>query len=84
MLEGVRRFDGQVLANVAGPYPFVITVTDAGPNGQGADTVSLSVGDAVEGRSGYGFSYTAEGNLASGDLVGTWTLPVLPEATPTP
>jgi hypothetical protein len=83
-LVGVRRIEGWVLANGQGTHPFVLTVADVGAEGAGVDTVSLAVGDAVDGVSGNGFAYTAEGNLMTGDLVGTWTLPVLPEATPTP
>lgn len=82
-LPGVRELDGRVYANGEGPFPFVMRVVDVGPDGAGQDTLSLAVGDAVEsGDPPTGFSYAVEGTVTAGDLVGTWTLPAPPVATP--
>jgi hypothetical protein len=74
-LEGVRELDGIALVNGQGPVPFVVRVADVGPDGGGKDTVAIALGDAAGGTN-TGVNYAAEGVLASGDLVGTWTLPV--------
>ena len=74
-LSGVpnaRIVTGFVRANDDGPYPFVLQVVAV--DGPG-DTLDLTVGDAVEGSTVSGFSYSARGALTTGDIVGTWELP---------
>jgi hypothetical protein len=78
-LKGVREMDGLALVNGDGPYFFVLRVTDTGPDGR--DTVTIAIGDqAVEGGGDSGLTYGAEGPLLAGDIVGTWTLPELPDS----
>lgn len=60
---------GVVQANGGGSYPFRLLV-DVEPAG-GQDVLTLDVGDAVQGFSSTGFSYSASGPLVVGDLVDT-------------
>ena len=65
----VREVAGAVQANGAGSYPFRLLV-DVEPAG-GQDVFTLDIGDAVQGFSSTGFSYSASGPLVVGDLVDT-------------
>ena len=65
----VREIAGAVRANGGESYPFRLLV-DVEPAG-GQDALTLDVGDAVQGFSSTGFSYSASGPLVVGDLVDT-------------
>jgi hypothetical protein len=76
-LEGVREISGLAMVNGEGSYSFVLRVLVSPLDDSVRDTISLTVNDDIGGS---GFSYAADGNLVSGDLVGTWTVPVPPDA----
>jgi hypothetical protein len=63
-----RVIRGLISVNGEGEYPFVVRAIDGGLTGEAVDYVEIQVGDAVEGTSGTGFTYAAEGPLTSGDV----------------
>lgn len=63
-----RVIRGLMSVNGEGDYPFVVQAIDGEFTGETVDSVTIRVGDAAEGASGSGFSYTAEGSLVSGDI----------------
>jgi hypothetical protein len=79
-VDGGREVAGWMRTDRApGDHPFVLRAVDAGPAGNGTDTVALWVGDAVTedpdvaGRFAAtpvpgGFRYRAKGSLVAGDL----------------
>jgi hypothetical protein len=69
-----RQISGTMSVNGEGEYPFQMEVIDAGLPGSGSDSIDLNVGDGT-GTSGNatpvgspGFSYTASGIAARGDI----------------
>jgi hypothetical protein len=69
-----RRITGAATVNGGAEVPFVMEVIDAGGPGSGLDSVTLMVGDAVQGENGatpaaaYDFAYEASGPVVSGDI----------------
>lgn len=66
--ESGRVIRGQMTVDGEGEYPFVVQAIDGEFTDETVDSVTIQVGDAVEGISGTGFSYSAEGPLESGDI----------------
>lgn len=79
-IEGGRVASGWMRADqMPGEFPFILRAVDAGPTGDGPDTIELWVGDAaadvpsladvpVDAGDPSGFRYVAEGVLVGGDL----------------
>jgi hypothetical protein len=65
-----RRIRGLFTVNGRETYPFVLNVTDAGPIGEGTDSIALIVGKGVEAQAAPGddFSYAAAGEIVVGDV----------------
>ncbi|MBW3634681.1 MAG: hypothetical protein KY456_16810 [Chloroflexi bacterium] len=69
-----REIVGIMSVNGEGEYPFELEVIDADLPGSGLDSVSLTVGDRARAgasatpASGFGFNYSAEGTVVSGDI----------------
>jgi len=67
-VENGRIIRGALAVNGDGEYPFVVHAEANPISGELPDLVEIRVGDAVEGVTGTGFEYSAEGPLVTGDL----------------